>query len=234
MPPCYHMPMKAIAGIFNNILNLAFPLHCAGCKSALDPADELGICAICMSEIKRNPNPPLRGRGEERLDFSLAYSACIYEGALKELIHTFKYKSKLSLSRILSKLMTDFIKANGGITEGIDAITFVPLQKSREKQRGFNQSKALAQNISKVSGIPLAETLQKIKKTRPQNELVKSDRLTNLGGAFDVRRGAKLDGKRILLVDDVMTTGATLNECAGTLLRAGAKEVRCFTLSRGL
>ena len=166
--------------------------------------------------------------------FERAYSACIYEGVLKELIHAFKYKQKVSLARLFAKLMVDFIKENDEIIKGVDMLTFVPLHSKRLWEREFNQSKIFALVISNTYGLRLADTLQKTKTTKPQNELPREGRLTNLTDAFMIKGQAPLDGLNILLVDDVMTTGATLSECSKVLLGTGAASVRCLTLARGM
>lgn len=163
----------------------------------------------------------------------LAYSACIYDDALKELVHLFKYRSKTVLAKAFSKLMIDYIKDNPEITD-VDLITVVPLHKERLKEREFNQSLLIAGPVSKEYSLTLTNALDKVRKTRYQNELLKSERLKNLEGAFHVSPKATIEGKRILLIDDVMTTGSTLSECARTLLGGGAKSVKCFTLARGI
>jgi len=163
----------------------------------------------------------------------LAYSACLYDDELKGLIHRFKYKGKTVLANIFSRLMIGYIKDNPEITE-VDLVTVVPLHKERLKEREFNQSFLLADTISKEYSLALTNTLGKMRRTRHQNELTKGERLKNLKGAFSVLREADITGKRMLLIDDVMTTGSTLGECAKTLLNGGAKSVKCFTLARGI
>jgi ComF family protein len=162
-----------------------------------------------------------------------AYSACLYEGTLKELIHVFKYKGRLALACVFSDIMMEYIKENPEIMDA-DIITAVPLHKSRLKEREFNQSMVIANKINEKLGFPVKEILEKTVKTKYQNELTKSERMTNLKGAFKVRENTGINGKRMLLIDDVMTTGATLNECAAAMLSSGAKSVTCFTLSRGI
>jgi len=191
--------------------------------------EESGVCGFCISRIRRNPKQHLAGQGFDR-----AYSALLYEDVLKELVHTFKYKRRISLSKLFARLLTEFINNNPEITEKADLVTFVPLHNSRLREREFNQSKLLASKISDIFGIPLFDTLDKVKATRSQFELSRSERLVNLGGAFRIRHAGKIAGKSILLIDDVLTTGATLSECAGVLKAAGAIEVRCLTLARGV
>lgn len=218
-----------ITAVAKSFLNLVYPLRCASCNKDIEALNNFGICDLCLRQIPENSNPPIKG-----LHFEKAYSACLYEGVLKELIHKFKYKNKVSLSKILSKLMIDFIKYNPEALAEIEIITFVPLHDARERERGFNQSGILAAKLSKESGIRFSDTLKKTIATRHQNELSRNDRLINLKGAFKIRDGAMIEGLNVLLVDDVITTGATLDECAKTLLDNGAKKVNCFTLARGI
>lgn len=166
--------------------------------------------------------------------FDRAYSACLYEGALKEFIHRFKYDSALSLACVLSNIMAGYIAQNPETVDGIDILTYVPLGNNRLRQRGYNQSRILADNLSRKIGIPVWHVLVKSVPTRRQNELSREERLVNVEGAFAIRSGVDVEGLRILLIDDVMTTGATLSECARALKDAGAESVRCLTLARGL
>ena len=221
----FHMMLSTIA---KNFINLIYPLHCALCRRRLGPEDASGVCDQCIADIKRIPKPYHKPCGR-----APAYSARLYEGKLKELIHLFKYKRQPRLGNILSEIMIDFLKENPDIPDGINIITYVPLHTGRLRRRDYNQSMILSRNISKELKIPLSDILAKVKATRPQNELSRNERLTNLKGAFKIRGGFKAKGLKFLLIDDVMTTGATLNECVKVLLVAGANEVRCFTLSRG-
>lgn len=222
--------MGMIKAIAKSFINLIYPLHCAICKKSLDPLDEFGVCASCIGKIEPSPMPHYEGR--KRLRFEKTWSACLYEGELKELIRLFKYKGRLSLSNILSKLLIGFINENPEVLDDIDAITYVPLHNRRLRKRGFNQSKVLALKVSQNFDIPLLDLLEKTRSTKAQNELSRKERLANLVGAFKIRNRAGT-GKNILLIDDVMTTGATLEECAKILLGSGAKSVRCLTLARG-
>jgi len=221
---------RPILAIAKNLVNLVYPPHCASCGKGLSPMDEFGVCGFCIGQVRRNPKPHLARQGFDR-----AYSALLYEDVLKELIHAFKYKRRISLSKLFARLLTEFIDNNPDIIEHIDLVTFVPLHNSRLREREFNQSKLLASKISDGFKIPLADTLDKIRSTRNQNELSRTERLVNLKGAFRIRRGGDtVRGRHILLVDDVLTTGATLNECARVLKAAGTIEVRCLTLARGV
>lgn len=221
--------MREFTAIAKSLINLFYPIRCLGCGKDLDALDKFHVCDRCTGSIAHNAMPPLQ------LDIPSvrAYSACLYEGTIKELIHSFKYKSKTVLVALFSKIMIDYIKNNPEIY-GVDIITAVPLHRKRLKEREFNQSLLLANKISNEFAMPLKHTLEKARKTRCQNELNKSERLINLKGAFKVSKNTYIQDKDILLIDDVMTTGATLNECSGTLLSGGAKSVTCLTLARGI
>jgi len=240
---------QTIAYITKSFINLFYPLHCAVCKKILGSENEFGVCDFCRGQIRQNPRPycGICGRSlkdneklcaecrRSKFYFTRAHSAYLYEGVIKELIHKFKYNKKLYLSGMLSSLMADFIKADLRILDGIDAITYVPLSSHRLRTRGFNQAKVLASHLAREFGLPLSDTLKKLRSTRNQNELSRDDRLVNLRGSFRMIGNADiLKGQRVLLIDDVMTTGATLDECSKTLLGGGACEVSCLTLARGL
>jgi Predicted amidophosphoribosyltransferases len=225
----YNTDMQTLRVIAKNFLNLIYPLHCLGCQAPLEAMNEFSLCKDCIASINRNAMPPFELDDQP----ALAYSACLYDDALKELVHRFKYKGKTVLAKIFSKLMIDYIKDNPEIAD-VDIITVTPLHKERLKEREFNQSLLLAGPISKEYSITLTNTMDKTRKTLYQNELLKSERLKNLKDAFGVSPKADIGDKRILLIDDVMTTGSTLGECAKTLLDGGAKSVKCFTLARGI
>lgn len=242
--------MKTILDIKNSIINFIYPAYCGVCKKALPASNGTGICGVCLRQIKRHPKPycaicgrSIHSQGSLCADcravkpsFSIARSACLYEGATKELIHLFKYKNKRSLAGLFARYMLDFMKDEAAFAEGVEMATFVPLHRQRRQERDFNQSEALGRLIAAELKMPAADCLEKTKQTANQNELSRRARLDNLKGAFRARarRADLFRGRAILLVDDVMTTGATLDECSRTLLTAGAREVRCLTLARGI
>ena len=221
--------MQELKVIAKNFINLFYPLHCLNCNAQLDALNESRICSQCEASIKPNAMPPF----ELETPSVMAYSACLYEGTLKELIHKFKYNGRTALLNIFSKLMIDCIKENPEIVN-TDLITAVPLHNTRLKEREFNQSLLLANKVAEEFGVPLKHALEKTVKTRYQNELTRIERQANIKNAFEIRRHAGISEKSILLIDDVMTTGATLNECARALLAGGAKRVTCLTLARGI
>lgn len=215
---------EGLLALAKGLANIVCPVRCASCGNSLPSNSSDPVCAPCRARIKKSPGPQAKK----------AMSACLYEGPLRELVHAFKYGNKRSLAPFLSSLMTDFMKENPELLFGVNSVTFVPLHDRRLRERGFNQSRLLASGLAAGAGIPLADLLEKTKVTCHQNELSRDRRLVNLKGAFKAKRGTGIKGSIILLIDDVMTTGETLNECAKTLLEAGAKEVRSLTLARGV
>lgn len=244
----YHIPMnQTISSITKNLVNLLYPLRCASCGKDLDAAHKTLVCDPCAGAIRYNPKPhcavcgrsvsdarkPCPECNKTRYHFERAYAACLYDDGLKELIHAFKYKQKIGLAGLFTNRMIDFIKENDEVIQDVDLVTFVPLHGRRLWERAFNQSKVLASAVSRSFGIRLVDTLDKTESTKPQNMLSRKERLTNLADAFRAKDPAPLKDMRVLLIDDVMTTGATFNECSRVLKEAGAARVRCLALARG-
>jgi ComF family protein len=177
--------------------------------------DSEGRCALCRSG--------LRG-------FDAAYCYGAYEGVLRELIHLLKYGKVKTLAQPLG----GFLAAALPRDERFDAVTAVPLHWRRQWQRGFNQSELLARVLSRRSGIPVISVLRRVRSTASQAGLSGTRRRRNVATAFAARRqaGRLVDGKRILLIDDVMTTGSTAAACALALKRAGAARVAILSLAR--
>ena len=192
---------------------LSAEFFCASCRTAFQnafPLDEDGRCALCRAG--------LRG-------FDAAYSFGAYEGVLRQLIHLYKYGKVRPLSRPLSALLTRALPRE----EAFDAIVPVPLHWQRRLQRGFNQAGLLARGLSRVTGIPVVGALRRVRSTSTQAGLSNRLRRQNVTQAF---RSLDVSGKRILLIDDVMTTGATGAACALALKQAGARRVALLTVAR--
>ena len=145
-----------------------------------------------------------------------------YDGRLRDVIQALKYDARPTLARHLAGRMR---RAGAGVLAGADGVVPVPLHRSRELRRGFNQARELARHV----GLPMFDVLTRVRKTETQADLPAARRLANVHDAFAARPGASLDGLVVVLVDDVSTTGATLNACASLLFAAGAAEVRALT-----
>jgi ComF family protein len=199
---------------------LSAEYFCVSCRTPFRnhfPLDFEGRCALCRSG--------LRG-------FDAAYCYGAYEGLLRDLIHLYKYGRIKTLARPLGDLLAAALPRD----ERFDLIAPAPLHWIRQWRRGFNQSELLAREIARRTGIPLARPLERVRHTPSQAGLSNTARRRNVAGAFRCRRGARgvrlVAGKRILLIDDVMTTGSTAAACALTLKRAGAARVALLTIAR--
>ncbi|HMD70268.1 MAG TPA: ComF family protein [Bryobacteraceae bacterium] len=164
--------------------------------------------------------------------FDAAYCFGAYEGVLRELIHLYKYGRVKTMARPLAGLLARALPRD----ECFDAVTPVPLHWRRLWSRGFNQAELLARAVARRSGIPMVPALRRMRSTAAQAGLSNSARRKNVAAAFRVRRtrgfARKLAGRRILLIDDVLTTGATAAACANALKRAGAARVALLTIAR--
>ncbi len=237
-------------GIVRGLIDLIFPPHCAFCGTLLAEDDTAEICPGCLRNI-RFISPPIcpkcgfpfvMGIGENHLcgqclrrqwHFGSARALAFYEGPIREAIHGLKYRGKSFLAKSLAGL---FERGYPFIDYGsYDLLVPVPLHPKRLRERGFNQALILGKAIGRKEEVPCTRfLLKKISWSPPQIDLSPQEREKNVKGSFAVTAPGKVRGKRVLLVDDVMTTGATVNECARELLKAGAEQVDVFTLARAV
>lgn len=233
------------------LLDILFPPLCHVCRAPLQNPAELHLCAVCRERIVVIGSPlcPVCGMPfatENGIDhpcgtclgtprpFVEARAAARFEGPLQDLIHRFKYGKKVHLSRPLGLLTATMLDAFHSAVPA-DCIVPVPLHRKRLRERGFNQSQLIGQVLAKRWNIPQAvNNLRRIRWTEPQTGLSAAERVSNIRGAFAVASPEKFKDKSLLLVDDVYTTGSTIGECAKTLCRAGAREVRVVTVARAM
>jgi ComF family protein len=168
------------------------------------------------------------------LSFASARAAFVFDGTVKELIHRLKYGKKVHISRPLALVAARSLASF--ITDcRADLVIPVPLHRKRLRQRGFNQAVLVADVFAKTWHLPLSRNnLCRIRWTEPQIHLSYNDRLNNVRGAFAVKNPAQVEGQRLILVDDVYTTGSTVAECAKVLKKAGAGEVFVATIARAV
>ncbi len=235
----------------NLALSFAYPEVCQYCKKERAVPEEGYIGPECQKEIVWIEPPfcercglPFEGEFthefvcrycmEMECYFSYARSAVGAKGMVLEIIHRYKYSKQMWFEPFLAGMLLR--KALPVLQmEAWDMIIPVPLHRLRKSERGFNQAERLARALSKAIEIPMeTRYMRRVQPTRTQTRLTRKERAENVRHAFAVRHPEGLRGRRIVLVDDVRTTGATTNECARVLKEAGAQEVCVWTLSRGL
>lgn len=223
------------------IASLLYPAECVLCGAMLHRRNIL--CPSCLNAFPELPSHRCRGCGEPLDDLSL--DLCLacgtrergfealhalgpYEGGWDRLVHAFKFDREPAVGRWLGERMADAVAASQDI-DRFRAVTYVPMTWQERRARTFNQAEILARTVSRRLGLPLCKLLIKTRKTRPQSRLSAPSRRTNVRDAFRARRS---HGGRILLVDDVCTTGATVEACALALRRAGYHSVVVVTAAR--
>lgn len=198
---------------------LLFPSRCMLCGMVLEGDRQL--CPACMERAVLQSGPARRGP-EEHYDGAAA--ALRYEGAVRQAIHGLKYREKQSYARPLAQIMKEI--ALRQLRENFDLITFVPSNPGTERKRGYNQSRLLAEELARLLDRPCRETLRKGRETKTMFGLNPKERRENIRGAYALCcPPALLEGKTVLVADDVLTTGATLSECARMLKENGAARV---------
>lgn len=235
------------------LLALLYPPVCQICRAGRVGADEGYVCDACR--CRRNGvrfiQPPFCERcglpvegavttayecancRDMRLDFSQARAAVVATGLVMEVIHRYKYNRALWFEPFLAGLLCR--KATSGIAGRFDAIVPVPLHPLKAREREFNQADRLAGALGRAAGLPvLRRSLRRVRFTATQTAFNRDQRQRNMRGAFEVPAGRQLDGRRLVVVDDVLTTGATTSACARALRKAGAEEVCVWTVARGL
>jgi ComF family protein len=240
-----------LAALATTVLDLIFPALCPVCEASLGPGRRDPLCGKCWDAIARIEPPycatcgaPFMGFSERELaprpfpcaqcsaeppPYEYARSAARYEGPLRDALHAFKFSGRRALARPLADLLLE--QCGGALPGGIAAVVPVPLARDREYLRGFNQAQLLAEHVARRLGAPLEPRwLARVRETRPQSDLAAAERRANVRGAFQASRA--VDGRDVLVVDDVFTTGATLAACARALRERGAGRIGVLTVAR--
>ena len=206
------------------LLNLLFPRKCVLCQRVLTRREE-SVCCACGCEIQP------RTMGKHKLPYIARwYSLWDYQGNVPESIHRFKFRSCQSYAAEYAKLLAEQLEALEFPDQ--DCISWVPISRHRRSIRGYDQARLLAESLSKEVEIPCVNTLKKIVDNPPQSGMKgEAERRANVLGAYMIRDSEIVKGKRVLILDDVVTTGSTASECARVLLTAGAKEVSLVTVA---
>jgi len=236
-------------GLPHALFSLLYPDDCRLCFAPLVRVSRAPVCERCLNSVRPlaaegqcvqcglpfENQAPLHGaglcglcrRGATEFDWARGYGA--YEGNLRGLIHLLKYDGIQPLANLLGRRLVDLLRQAGPV----DLIVPVPLNGSRLRTRGFNQSELLAAALSRASGVALdASVLRRVRHTETQTGLTHRQRRLNMQGAFSVNPNAAIAGKRIALVDDVITTGATAGACTRALKNAGADRVIVLAAAR--
>lgn len=219
-------------GVLRRGLELLFPRRCILCRGML-PKEQIILCASCRCSAPEYPSLPLNSgkKGKNSRQFLDSFAAVwYYDRDVRRSLHRFKFRGAAYLAPKYAVLLAQLLRQCG--PEEFDILTWVPVSRRRRFHRGYDQCELLARALGRELGIHCQRTLYKHRHTPAQSGLSGFEaRAANVLGAFRVCGGEALRGKRVVLVDDIRTTGATLNECARMLLTAGAKEVHAVAVA---
>lgn len=214
-------------GAFSAFLDILFPPRCVFCRRFLKSGQRMQICGECKRTL------PYTGNGGEKKGefFSVCVAPLYYEDTVRESLLRFKFKDATGYAEEYGKLLADCIRDN--LSGRYDLISWVPLSRERLKERGYDQAMLLALAAALELDDVAVSTLEKTLDAEKQSSMGSAEkRRANIAGAYKAVDPELVEGKRILLIDDIVTTGSTLSECAKTLLSAGAAEVLCAAVAR--
>lgn len=209
------------------ILDLLYPPRCVFCRELVRSGKDL-FCPACRESL-----PFTSCGGEQTGDFfRICCSALYYEDVVRESLRRYKFQGRSGYAATYGAILADCIRER--LTGEYDLITWVPLSSERLRERGYDQSMLLAQAAALELQDVAVSTLDKVRNVERQSAVgSREKRRANIAGAYRATDPELVEGRRILLIDDIITTGATLSECARTLREAGAKDVVCATVARG-
>lgn len=222
------------------LIDLVYPVYCGGCgregevlcpscADAFVPAGRQGACPVCGRQV--GEAVVCGGCIARPMHFERGYFGFSFEGPFREALHAFKFQGRKDVGRALVRSLRGRVVS---FADAFDVIVPLPVTEKRLRARGFNQTCIIGEEISRLTGKPIEySTLLKVEETRDQYTLSKEERRKNVAGAFGLKgTGAALKGKRLLLVDDLFTTGSTASEAARTLERARPERILFFALAR--
>ena len=233
-------PLRAIASLF-------YPSLCSVCSAPVEPSEYL--CGPCSCKAPRIKAPfcarcsePFPGAitddfscancSHRVLHFDAAVAAFRSRGVVRKIVHEFKYGRHLHLRHPVGDWLLETLDDPRLHGRRFDVVIPVPLHPARKRERGFNQAELLGELLSARAGLPLRNALERIRYTTTQTAFDRTERMENLHDAFRLRKNADVRGLRVLLIDDILTTGSTLSECARVLKAAGAISVHAATAAR--
>ena len=230
--------------LFQAAVSLLYPATCTICGKQVRAGEYL--CDGCEAKIVRIRPPfcetcsePFEGSintvfscAMRAIYFAAAVAAYRGRGIVRDVIHQFKYNRQIHLRHLVARWLRAALDDDRLRSHQFDLMVPVPLHPARQRERGFNQASLLAELLSGQISIPCRPMLKRIRYTTTQTALDRSERMENLHNAFRLRKNADVRGLRVLLIDDVLTTGSTLSECGRVLKRAGATSVHAATAAR--
>lgn len=221
-------------GMFNKLVNVIFPPKCIFCQQLLGHDVTLHICEPCYKQLPfMGERSFYTSQDGENSSCDSAISIFEYTGKVKESLIRFKFHNKPGNYRTYARLMAERLRKMAD-TEQYDMVLSVPLHRKREFTRGYNQAFLISKALSRVLKMPeCSGLLKRIRFTDTQSLLDKQKRHHNVKGAFGVTAPERIKGKAVLLVDDILTTGSTLDECARVLKQAGAIKVTAIVVATG-
>ena len=238
-----------LSSYWRSLIRIIYPANCVLCQVPLT-LEETYLCDLCVQTIEPLKPPvcfkcaePLPPYGFHRSicspcrslrpHYDRGFALVRYQDSTKTIFHQIKFQKKLWLLQIFFGLLRNF--STSSEIGNYEMIVPIPLDSTREWERGFNQASVIAKMLERVNRnqtIQVRKILKKKRKTIPQSQLKRRERLNNLNGVFTLKKRGQARGKRILLVDDIFTTGSTVNECARILKEDGAERVDFFTIAR--
>ena len=233
--------------LFRAAVSLFYPPICEDCGASVESRQYL--CPECQARAPRIIPPfcekcaePFPGAitgpfdcgncTNQTLHFDAAIAGYRARGVVRRLIHEFKYHQRIYLRHVIGDWLAAVLNDPRIDPSGFDVIIPVPLHPAKQRERGFNQAELLARSLSARTGLPVDLALERVRFTNTQTAFDRAERMENLHNAFRLRRRRDVQGLRVLLVDDVLTTGSTLSECARVMRRAGASSVYAATAAR--
>jgi len=226
-----------ITGLISDLISLLFPNLCCACGTSLHQG-EINLCTRCINDLPytdhhTDPNNKAAKKLWGRIHFNAAMSLLHFRkgGRVQNIIHQLKYRNNRGVGVTLGKILGEKLQQSASF-EGIELVIPIPLHKKRERTRGYNQSQSIAEGIAAVLQVPVISTaiIRKVA-TRSQTNKDRFSRFENMKDVFQIVHDKELRGRHVLLVDDVLTTGATIESCAAELNKCGIKKLSIATLA---
>jgi len=223
----------------NDFLALVFPQTCCICKRSLFDFENQ-LCRVCQAKLPvtsyhqrpQNNDLAVKIMGLTKAGNVMAFLRFSKKGMSQKLLHQLKYRNKPELGKVLGRLYGQQL-LKSGFEIAWEGILAVPLHPAKEKRRGYNQSQLFAEGLAQELQLPVLNDLRRNRFTGTQTKKTRLERIENVEGVFEMAPGAEIQGKTLLLVDDVMTTGATLASCANVLYNAGVSQVDLAVIAAG-